>query len=54
MKNWVGIEGGIESFVWCSTECESVMYVLCECPAYSSCRLEFLEKPQEILGDRYI
>ena len=32
-----------------------VIHVLWECPACSSCRLEFLgEKLQEILGDGYI
>ena len=35
----------------CGAECESVMHVLWECAAYSSRRLEFLEKLQEILGD---
>ena len=27
--------------------------MLWECPAYSSCRLMFLEKLQELLGDNY-
>ena len=47
-----GREGKVECIL-CGAECESVMHVLWECPAYSSCRLEFLEKLQEILGDRY-
>ena len=29
------------------------MHVLWEFPTYRSCRLEFLEKLQEILGDSY-
>ena len=37
--------------ILCGAECESVMHALWECPAYSSCRLEFLEKLQEILGE---
>ena len=35
----------------CGAECESVVHVLWECPAYSNCRLTFLEKLQELLGD---
>ena len=38
----------------CGAECESVVHVLWECPAYSNCRLTFLEKLQELLGDKYI
>ena len=45
-----GREGKVECIL-CGPECESVMHVLWECPAYSSCRLEFLEK---LLGDTYI
>ena len=37
----------------CGAECESVVHVLWECPAFGSCRLMFLEKLQELLGDKY-
>ena len=39
----------------CGAECERVMHdiVLWECPAYSSCRLMFLKKLQELLEDKY-
>ena len=47
-----GREGKVECTL-CGAEYESVIHVLWECLAYSSCRLEFLEKLQEILGDRY-
>ena len=33
-----GREGKVECTV-CGAECESVMHVLLECPAYSNCRL---------------
>ena len=32
----------------------SVAHVLWECPAYGNCRLTFLEKLQELLGDKYV
>ena len=47
-----GREGKIECSL-CGAECESVVHVLWECPAYSSSRLIFLEKLQGILGDRH-
>ena len=48
-----GREGKVECTL-CGAECESVVHVLWECPAYSNCRLTFLEKLQELLGDKYI
>ena len=45
-----GREGKVEGTL-CSAECESVVHVLWECSAYSNCRLTFLEKLQELLGD---
>ena len=47
-----GREGKVECTL-CGAECESVVHVLWECPAYGSCRLMFLEKLQELLGDNY-
>ena len=47
-----GREGKVECTM-CDAECENVIHVLWDCPAYSSCRLEFLEKLQQILGYRY-
>ena len=46
-------EGNVEGTL-CGAECESVVHVLWECPACSNCRLTFLEKLQELLGDKYI
>jgi hypothetical protein len=48
-----GREGKVECTL-CGAECESVVHVLWECPAYSNCRLTFLKKLQELLGDKYI
>ena len=48
-----GREGKVECTL-CGAECESVVHVLWECPAYSNCRLAFLKKLQELLGDKYI
>ena len=45
-----GREGKVECTL-CGAECKSVVHVLWECPAYSNCRLTFLEKLQELLGD---
>ena len=45
-----GRKGKVECTL-CGAECESVVYVLWECPAYSNCRLMFVEKFQELLGD---
>ena len=42
-----GREGKVECIL-CDTKCESAMHVLWECPAFSTCRLEFLEKLQEV------
>ena len=43
---------GIVECTLCGAECESVVHVLWECPAYSNnCRLTFLKKLQELLGD---
>ena len=36
-----GREGKVESTL-CSAECESVIHVLWECPAYGSCRVTFV------------
>ena len=41
-----GREGKVECTL-CGAECESVVHVLWECPAYSNCRLMFLKKLQE-------
>ena len=38
----------------CGAECESVVYVLWECSAYSNIRAIFVEKLREVLGDRYV
>ena len=43
-----GREGKVECTL-CGAECESVVHVLWECPAYDSCRLMFLENHQELL-----
>ena len=54
MKSWVGIGGGKVRgmfFVW--DECENVSHVLCECSAYSSTRVCFIKKIQELLEDEY-
>ena len=48
-----GREGKVECTL-CGAECKSVVHVLWECPAYSNCRLTFLKKLQELLGDKYI
>ena len=37
----------------CGAECESVVHVLCECPAYSSCREGFRAKFKELIGDSF-
>ena len=42
-----GKEGSVECTL-CGTECKSVVHVLWDCPAYSSCRLASLEKLQEL------
>ena len=47
-----GREGKVECTL-CGAECQSVVHVLWECPAYSNCRLTFLKKLQELLGDKY-
>ena len=31
-----------------------MVHVFWECPAYSNCRLTYLKKLQELLGDKYI
>ena len=48
-----GREGKVECTL-CGAECESVVHVLWECPTYSNCRLTFLKKLQELLGDTLI
>ena len=48
-----GREGKVECTL-CGAECESVVHVLWECPAFSNCTLTFLKKFQELLGDKYI
>ena len=40
----LGRHRGKEKKVECGAECESVVYVLWECPAYGSCRLEKLQE----------
>ena len=47
-----GREGKVECTL-CGAECESVVHVLWECPAYSNCTLTFLKKLQELLGDDF-
>ena len=44
-----GREGKVECGI-CGAECESVVHVLWECPAYSSCREGFRAK---LLGDSF-
>ena len=46
-----GREGKSEC-VLCGAECESVVHVLWECSAYSNIRVIFVEKLQELLGDK--
>ena len=38
-----GREGKLECIL-CGAECESVVHMLLQCPASSSCTLKFLEK----------
>ena len=49
-----GREGKVESSI-CGAECESVVHVLWECPAYtyicSSCKEAFKAKVKELIGD---
>ena len=47
-----GREGKSEC-VLCGAECESVLYVLWECSAYSNIRATFVVKLRELLGNRY-
>ena len=47
-----GREGKSEC-VLCGAECENVVHVLWECSAYSNIRDTFVEKLQELLGNRY-
>ena len=42
------------SFLDSHTSTINSLHVLWECPAYSNCRLTFLKKLQELLGDKYI
>ena len=37
----------------CRAECDSVVHVLWECPAYSSCREGFRAKVKELIGDSF-
>ena len=54
MKNWVGIEvGKVRRNVFCGNECENVSHVLWEFSAYSSTRVSFMKKRQELLEDDY-
>ena len=52
-----GREGREECSI-CGAECESVVHVLWECPAYtctcSSCREGFRAKFKELIGDRFV
>ena len=45
-----GREGKVQCTL-CGAEYKSIVNVLWECPIHSSCRLMFLEKLQEPLGD---
>ena len=47
-----GREGKVECSI-CGAECESVIHVLWECPAYSSCREAFKAKVKELIGDSF-
>ena len=47
-----GREGKVECSI-CGVECESVVRVLWECPAYSSCREVFNTKLKELIGDSF-
>ena len=47
-----GREGKVECSI-CGAECESVVHVLQECPAYSSCREGFRAKFKEFIGDSF-
>ena len=38
---------------FCGAECESVVHVLWECSTYSSSRVSFMVKLDELLRDRY-
>ena len=48
-----GREGKVECSN-CGAECESVVHVLWECPAYSSCREAFRAKFKELIGDSLV
>ena len=37
----------------CGAECESVVHVLWECPAYSPCREGFRAQFKELIGDSF-
>ena len=55
MNEEVGRHGGRDGKVDCSVcgaECESVVHVLWECPAYSVCRESFRTKVRELRGDK--
>ena len=47
-----GKEGKSECTL-CGAECESVVHVLWECSAYSSSRVSFMVKLEQLSGDRY-
>ena len=47
-----GREGRKECLL-CGDECESVSYVLWECPAYHICRSDFTAKLQDLLGEGF-
>ena len=47
-----GREGKTECSL-CEDECENVSHVLWECSAYSSIRVSFMKKLQELLEDDY-
>ena len=47
-----GREGKVECSI-CGAECESVVHVLWECPAYSLCREGFRAKFKELIGDSF-
>ena len=48
----IGIEVEKENLL-CGAECESVVHVLWECSVYSSNKVSFMVKSEELLGDRY-
>ena len=44
---------GRTEYVLCCDECESIVYVLWECPAYKDSREEFMSKLRSTLGEAF-